>query len=43
MEGAFWPAAGVSAVSTIDGDIHDQNSLCHVIVGSVVLHVNYTT
>jgi hypothetical protein len=33
VEGAFWPTAGVSAVATVGGDIHDQNSLCQVIVG----------
>jgi hypothetical protein len=32
VEGAFWPTAGVSAVATVGGDIHDQNSLCQVIV-----------
>lgn len=30
--GAFWPIVGTSAVFTAEGDIHDQNSLCQVIV-----------
>jgi hypothetical protein len=32
VEGAFSPTTGGSAVSTWDGDIHDQNSCCQVIV-----------
>ena len=32
VEGAFWPTAGTSAVCTVGGDIHDDNSVCQVIV-----------
>jgi len=37
VEGAFWPTAGTSAVCTVGGDIHDQNSVCQVIVKRYVL------
>jgi len=37
VEGAFWPTAGTSAVCTVGGDIHDQNSVCQVIVKRHVL------
>ena len=37
VEGAFWPTAGTSAVCTVGGDIHDQNSVCQVIVRRYVL------
>ena len=37
VEGAFWPTAGTSAVCTVGGDIHDQSSVCQVIVKRYVL------
>ena len=37
VQGAFWPTAGTSAVCTVGGDIHDQNSVCQVIVRRYVL------
>ena len=32
VAGACCPTAGVSAVCTAGGDIHDQNSVCQVMV-----------
>jgi hypothetical protein len=38
VEGAALSTAGVSEMVTGDGDIHDQNSLCQVIVSAINKH-----